>query len=366
MKRENPLVHQVFKTVLTTGLLVTGQGLLADPLPRQYISSTHGLGIEMYPAVRGPQPPVWTASYPFTQVVVTPGEAVLNPGTNEAGPFLSRYEASSPAYQLDPFSALVSVNLDQSNRSVRDAVTGVLDFLGYRLMESGPNVCPFAKALLGSPLPAVHRHFEGVPVREVLHALAGPGYVTVVDHVRRKVTFDAHPDYATQAAGSRGGSPAGELALRELGRYVRATDTGPADTSESVEPAWYRAPYPMTPSTSGFGPELDYEASAWGVSVPIHTKTPLRFDGGTSGDGPVSGVRGRNGAPVVELRGPQVSAITRHRPSEPVAPVAPLKNVIVKEWRFDDGAFVRETMITTDPAATKIDPMEDASGETTE
>ena len=81
--------------------------------------------------------------------------------------------------------------------NIRQAVAALLRPMGYELLDGGSNTSELLQDLLTSPLPEVQRSFRNVRASEVLRAFAGVGYIVVVDHVRRRVTFDPKPLYVS-------------------------------------------------------------------------------------------------------------------------------------------------------------------------
>lgn len=106
---------------------------------------------------------------------------------------LSVRSSAASADQLNPLQSVRTLVLDGRVRSVRDAVLEVIEPSGYTLLDQGPNTSRLIDGLLDGPLPDVHREFTSLSTTEMLRALAGPGYVVVVDHVHRRLTFDPMP-----------------------------------------------------------------------------------------------------------------------------------------------------------------------------
>jgi len=136
-------------------------------------------------------------AYPLTRLGVSgDGERLAAEARVTRERFLSELDVDAEPFQRDPLEAVLSVTFPASVRTVRDAAHTVLEQVGYELLEGGPNTSPLLGRLLEAPLPLVTRRFEAVRAREILGALAGRGYVTVVDHVNRRLTFDPRPLYA--------------------------------------------------------------------------------------------------------------------------------------------------------------------------
>jgi len=97
--------------------------------------------------------------------------------------------------QVNPLHSVVRIDFPPEITNIGEAVTALLNPIGYKLLTEGPNTSEILGDLLKSPLPEVQRSFHDVRASEVLHALAGVGFIAVVDHVRRRVTFDPMPLY---------------------------------------------------------------------------------------------------------------------------------------------------------------------------
>lgn len=149
------------------------------------------LGASSSPAQ--PQAP-WAQAYPLTEIN-KPADLTELDGS-ESSSFLSEHRTQLPEHQIDPLRAIVSVDYPESVRSIRDATRYTLHSIGYSLVEQGERTAPELQTLLDAPLPIVQRQIHQVPVSEVLRALGGIGYVLVVDHIHRLVTFDPKPIYA--------------------------------------------------------------------------------------------------------------------------------------------------------------------------
>ena len=145
------------------------------------------------PSRAQPQAP-WAKAYPLTEINKPADLAELD--VSELPSFLSEHRTQLPEHQIDPLRAIVSVDYPESVRSIRDATLYTLHSIGYSLVEQGERTAPELQTLLDAPLPIVQRQIHQVPVSEVLRALGGIGYVLVVDHIHRLVTFDPKPIYA--------------------------------------------------------------------------------------------------------------------------------------------------------------------------
>ena len=114
--------------------------------------------------------------------------------------------------QVDPLHSVIRIEFDRLNvLTVGDAASVLLKPIGYELLARGPNTSELLPALLNAPLPDMQRSFRNVRVSEVLRALGGVGYMPVVDHVRRRVTFDPTPRYNHLGGTGEADTPWAEL-----------------------------------------------------------------------------------------------------------------------------------------------------------
>ena len=117
----------------------------------------------------------------------TVSSAILDEGAQQVG----RYSTLIPApryEQSNLLAALVTFNFPNTITHVGEAMTLVLQNSGYRLADKA-YLSAEARAMLALPLPAVHRHFELMPLWQVINTLAGLNFVIVNDPVRRLIAF---------------------------------------------------------------------------------------------------------------------------------------------------------------------------------
>ena len=142
--------------------------------------------------------PAWGDAFPLKQ---SRDEEPLRDDSHRSGPPISdlhliEHDTAVRRDQIDPLQAVVEIDFPVSSISnVRQAVAALLRPMGYELLDGGSNTSELLQDLLTSPLPEVQRSFRNVRASEVLRAFAGVGYIAVVDHVRRRVTFDPKPLY---------------------------------------------------------------------------------------------------------------------------------------------------------------------------
>lgn len=155
--------------------------------------------------------PVWWVGTTLALLVRTavsaepqPSAFITDPAaplTQRAAVALSQDKPDSPLTDLtpalsraqrSPFDTPIDVVFD-AEETVGQAVSRLLGVIGYDLYVSGKGIDPMAAVVFRMPLPDVHRRFDGVSLRDSLHALIGDGYVIVVDHNRRAVSADVSP-----------------------------------------------------------------------------------------------------------------------------------------------------------------------------
>jgi type IV pili sensor histidine kinase/response regulator len=88
--------------------------------------------------------------------------------------------------QIDPLLAIIEVRVPGSVASVGDAADYLLKRTGYCLMEPATRE---ARAMLGLPLPELHRRLGPMTLREALLALGGQAFELVIDEVYREVGY---------------------------------------------------------------------------------------------------------------------------------------------------------------------------------
>ena len=108
------------------------------------------------------------------------------PDTVQTGRYTIVAVGPEPA-QADPLAALLTATLPQDIATVGDALVYLLQHSGYRLQTV--DAAPAALALYALPLPAVHRRWGPIPLREALSVLAGEAYTLTIDRMSRTVSF---------------------------------------------------------------------------------------------------------------------------------------------------------------------------------
>ena len=102
-----------------------------------------------------------------------------------------------PEDQLNPLRVVIKTRIPQSVETVGQAIGFLLARSGYTLIDKsaqGEEV----QALLGLPLPQVHRNIGPMTLDQALHTLGGDAFELVIDPVRRKVAYEL----STKLAGS--------------------------------------------------------------------------------------------------------------------------------------------------------------------
>jgi conjugative transfer region protein (TIGR03748 family) len=124
---------------------------------------------------------------------------------------VGRYSAIVPGpspEQEDPLAVPVHRQFLLSVQTVGRAIEQVLAPTGYRLADLAAS-CPSLSALLGLPLPAVHRTLGPMRFDEALKTLAGPAHTLVIDPVHRLVSFELRQRYASLAPVAMPRAPVG-------------------------------------------------------------------------------------------------------------------------------------------------------------
>ena len=183
--------QKIYASVLIAGMTVLALG------------STVALAEDLAPA--------WRNAFPLKQ---SRNKEPVRYDSHRSGPPISdlhliEHDTEVRRDQIDPLHAVVQIDFPVSSISnVRQAVAALLRPMGYDLLDGGSNTSELLQDLLTSPLPEVQRSFRNVRASEVLRAFAGVGYIVVVDHVRRRVTFDPKPLYL-----SIGGNSVSDIAM---------------------------------------------------------------------------------------------------------------------------------------------------------
>lgn len=105
--------------------------------------------------------------------------------------------------QRDLLTVIRTIRIPNDRHSVGDVVRWVLQDSGYRLVDDAM-LSEEARAMLGLPLPAVHRHFDLLPLYTVLELIIGPAFHLVEDPVHRLIAFERCAGVArTKATGDQ-------------------------------------------------------------------------------------------------------------------------------------------------------------------
>lgn len=118
---------------------------------------------------------------------------------------IGRYSAIVPGPELeqaDPFALPIHATFPRAIQTVGAALKHVLKDSGYRLAADRAS-CPSLPALLGLPLPAVHRRLGPMRLDEALKTLAGPAHTLVIDPLHRLVSFELKASYRALVADQR-------------------------------------------------------------------------------------------------------------------------------------------------------------------
>jgi len=96
--------------------------------------------------------------------------------------------------QITPLLAIIDVQVPDTIHTVSDTANYLLQFSGYQLGSSTTE--PEVLALLRRNIPAVHRRFQQVVLRDALLALGGNGFRLIVDPVHRWVAYQRDPKFS--------------------------------------------------------------------------------------------------------------------------------------------------------------------------
>lgn len=105
--------------------------------------------------------------------------------------------------QRDLLTVSRTIRIPADIHRVGEAVGWVLQDSGYRLVDDAM-LSKEAKELLKLPLPAMHRHFDLLPLHTVLELIIGPAFHLVEDPVHRLIAFERCAGVArTKATGDQ-------------------------------------------------------------------------------------------------------------------------------------------------------------------
>ncbi len=108
---------------------------------------------------------------------------------------IGRYSTLPPVAtvaQADLLAAIITVRIPESVQTVGEAVRFLLLRSGYRLLAK-EDMNMDTVDLLALPLPAVHRAFGPIVLRDALEMLAGPAFRLVQDPQHRLISFELCP-----------------------------------------------------------------------------------------------------------------------------------------------------------------------------
>lgn len=125
------------------------------------------------------------------------GLPTLHPNTDKDVPLSNLTEVYSGALpnQFKPLDTELSFEFT-GQISVAEAISKVLERIGYSLKVSGVGIDPFARFLYENDLPKIHRNFNNCSVIEIIEALVGESYTVVIDHRIRTISVDVSPEKA--------------------------------------------------------------------------------------------------------------------------------------------------------------------------
>ena len=105
---------------------------------------------------------------------------------------VGRYSIFIPAPRLGQSNLLNAprpIEFSESVTTVGDAIKQVLNKSGYRLAND-QKMSPETRAMLSLPLPHIHRHFDALPLWQVLHTLVGAQFMLINDPIFRLISFE--------------------------------------------------------------------------------------------------------------------------------------------------------------------------------
>ena len=128
----------------------------------------------------------------FFSVVICATASVAIPDELDMAWQVGRYSFVIPAPtlgQADLLSAATPIDFSESVTTVGDAIRQVLKNSGYRLADIKKMPLD-TRTMLSLPLPQIHRHFDALPLWQVLHTLVGAQFVLINDPVHRLIGFE--------------------------------------------------------------------------------------------------------------------------------------------------------------------------------
>lgn len=98
--------------------------------------------------------------------------------------------------QLDLLSPIIQVHFLSDIKTIGDAITDVLQYSGYALVETSQQTHDLQNTLK-KPLPFMQRDLGPLSLRQVLTLLIGPAFHLMVDPLNRTVDFQLKSQFAT-------------------------------------------------------------------------------------------------------------------------------------------------------------------------
>ena len=111
------------------------------------------------------------------------------PGVERTDRYVLQSTAASET-QLMPLNQIVSIQF--AGGSVQQAANKILNVTGYQFYTP---TSPMLLAMLKKPLAANQQHFKHIRIIQILHALAGPAFMVLIDPANRLVSFELDPNY---------------------------------------------------------------------------------------------------------------------------------------------------------------------------
>jgi conjugative transfer region protein (TIGR03748 family) len=99
-----------------------------------------------------------------------------------------------PAEQFDLLSPIIQVHFLSDIKTVGDAITDVLRYSGYALVETRQQTRDLQNTLK-KPLPIMQRDLGPLSLRQVLTLLIGPAFHLIVDPLNRVVDFQTKSQF---------------------------------------------------------------------------------------------------------------------------------------------------------------------------
>jgi len=97
---------------------------------------------------------------------------------------------SASPEQLMPLNQVVSIRF--AGGTVHEAISKILQVTGYQFHSP---TSPILLAMLKKPLAGNQQNFKRIRIIQILHALAGPAFLVLIDPANRLVSFELDPAY---------------------------------------------------------------------------------------------------------------------------------------------------------------------------